>query len=88
MILVWFRFQGQPDLNDSKLGDLRFAIDEAFLTEQGFAEMLTVEINAAAGNLDDLEAISRGIQEVTDSNQDHECNSQNQASCISKRLIL
>lgn len=76
-------------MNDSKPGDLRSAIEEAFLAEQGFTEMLMVEINAAAGNLDYLEAISRGIKkEITVSNQDKKCDSQKQASGLLKKLIL
>ncbi|KAL7183621.1 hypothetical protein ACSBR2_025917 [Camellia fascicularis] len=70
------RFQGQTDLNDSKPSNLRSAIEEAFLAEQGFTEMLMVEINAAAGNLYYLESIRGGVQEATDSNQ--ECNTQKQ----------
>ncbi|GMP24847.1 hypothetical protein CsSME_00001975 [Camellia sinensis var. sinensis] len=72
------RFQGQTDLNDSKPSDLRSAIEEAFLAEHGFTEMLMVEINAAAGNLGYLESIRGGVQEVTGSNQDQECNIHNQ----------
>lgn len=78
--LTWFRFQGQTELNDSKPGDLRSAIEEAFLAEQGFTEMLMVEINAAAGNLDYLEAISRGIKKEITGNRDKKCDSQKQAS--------
>ncbi|CAK9146571.1 unnamed protein product [Ilex paraguariensis] len=74
--------RGQINLNDSKPSDLRSAIEEAFLAEKGFNEMLMVEINAAAGNLDYLASLPRGVLEATDSNQDQECNSQNQASCI------
>ncbi|KAK9050758.1 hypothetical protein SSX86_030271 [Deinandra increscens subsp. villosa] len=64
------RFQGQTDLNDSEPSVLRSAIEEAFLAEHGFTEMLMVEINAAAGNLDYLDSIPRGIHER--SNQEHE----------------
>ncbi|KAI7741291.1 hypothetical protein M8C21_021619, partial [Ambrosia artemisiifolia] len=60
------RFQGQTDLNDSEPSALRSAIEEAFLAEHGFTEMLMVEINAAAGNLDYLDSIPRG------SNQEHD----------------
>ncbi|CAL5364551.1 unnamed protein product [Camellia sinensis] len=79
------RFQGQTDLNDSKPSDLRSAIEEAFLAEHGFTEMLMVEINAAAGNLGYLESIHGGVQEVTGSNQDQECNIHNQASDVLKK---
>ncbi|GFS32197.1 SET domain protein 16 [Actinidia rufa] len=74
------RFQGQTDLNDSKPNDLWSAIEEAFLAENGFTEMLMVEINVAAGNLDYLDSIRIGVQEATDSNQDQECKTHNQAS--------
>ncbi|KVI07097.1 PWWP-like protein [Cynara cardunculus var. scolymus] len=60
--LVIFRFQGQTDLNDNEPSVLRSAIEEAFLAEHGFTEMLMVEINAAAGNLDYLDAIPRGVR--------------------------
>ncbi|VFQ67549.1 unnamed protein product [Cuscuta campestris] len=71
------RFQGQTSLNDSTPDDLRSAIEEAFLAESGFNEMLMVEINAAAGNLDYLQSITRGAVEVSVSNQDLECNTLN-----------
>ncbi|XP_057480013.1 histone-lysine N-methyltransferase ATX4-like [Actinidia eriantha] len=71
------RFQGQTDFNDSKPSDLRSAIEEAFLAENGFTEMLMVEINVAAGNLDYLDSIHGGVQEATDSNQDQECKTHN-----------
>ncbi|WMV20713.1 hypothetical protein MTR67_014098 [Solanum verrucosum] len=73
------RFQGQTDLNDSTPADLRSAIEEAFLAENGVVEMLMVEINAAAGNLDYLRSLPRGVFEACDSNQDQECNSPSQA---------
>lgn len=76
----WFSFQGQTELNDGKPSDLRFAIEEAFLAENGFNEMLMVEINAAAGNLEYLQSLTRGIYEASDSNQDQECISLNMAS--------
>jgi hypothetical protein len=72
------RFQGQTELNDSKPSDLRSAIEEAFLAEQGYTEMLMVEINAAAGNLDFLKVIPGGVREVTTSNRYQECNTRNQ----------
>ncbi|CAI9762478.1 unnamed protein product [Fraxinus pennsylvanica] len=72
------RFQGQTELNDSKPSDLRSAIEEAFLAESGFSEMLMVEINAAAGNLDYFHSFTRGVVEVSDSNQDQSCNSPKQ----------
>ncbi|KAG5630639.1 hypothetical protein H5410_002356 [Solanum commersonii] len=64
------RLQGQTDLNDSTPADLRSAIEEAFLAENGVVEMLMVEINAAAGNLDHLRSLPRGVFEACDSNQD------------------
>ncbi|XP_071732230.1 histone-lysine N-methyltransferase ATX4-like [Rutidosis leptorrhynchoides] len=62
------RFQGQTDLHDSEPSVLRSAIEEAFLAEHGFTEMLMVEINAAAGNLDYLDSIT----EPQGSNREHE----------------
>lgn len=71
------RFQGQTNLDDDIMpGNLSSAIEEAFLAEHGFTEMLMVEINAAAGNLDYLQSIHGGVQEVTASNQDQEFNIQ------------
>ncbi|KAL8148408.1 hypothetical protein AgCh_005684 [Apium graveolens] len=74
------RFQGQTELNDSKRGDLQSAIHEAFLAEQGFSDMLMVEIYAAAGNLENLETLSLiiGKKEITCSNEGHNCNTQKQ----------
>ncbi|XP_052209582.1 histone-lysine N-methyltransferase ATX4-like isoform X2 [Diospyros lotus] len=68
------RFQGQTELNDREPADLRSAIEEAFLAECGFTEMLMLEINAAAGNLDYLESIRGGVHKATNSNQDQESN--------------
>ncbi|WMV08455.1 hypothetical protein MTR67_001840 [Solanum verrucosum] len=73
------RLQGQTDLNDSTPDDLRSAIEEAFLAENGVVEMLMVEINAAACNLAHLRSLPRGVFEACDSNQDQECNSPSQA---------
>lgn len=67
-------------MNDSKPSDLRSAIEEAFLAEHGFTEMLMVEINVAAGNLDYLESVRGGFLEDTDSNQEQECKTHKQAS--------
>ncbi|XP_051137954.1 histone-lysine N-methyltransferase ATX4-like [Andrographis paniculata] len=64
------RFQGQTELKDSEPGVLRSAIEEAFLAENGFNEMLMVEINAAAGNLEYLRSFTRGVLEDSDANQD------------------
>ncbi|XP_071711886.1 histone-lysine N-methyltransferase ATX4-like [Rutidosis leptorrhynchoides] len=66
------RFQGQTDLHDSEPSVLRSAIEEAFLAEHGFTEMLMVEINAAAGNLDYLESIPKVINETRGSNHERE----------------
>ena len=74
-----FRFQGQSDLNDSRPSDFRKAIEEAFLTENGFIEKLTEDINVVAGKPNYLES-TREVQEATGSNQDQECDSQDQAS--------
>lgn len=69
-------------MNDSKPSALRSAIEEAFLAENGFNEMLMVEINAAAGNLEYIQSLTRGVYEASDSNQDQESNSLNKASSI------
>ncbi|KAL2556241.1 Histone-lysine N-methyltransferase ATX5 [Forsythia ovata] len=69
------RFQGQTELNDSKPGNLRSAIEEAFMAESGFNEMLMVEINAAAGNLDYLQSLTRAVFDSSDANQIPDCNS-------------
>lgn len=75
-----FSFQGQTDLSDGKPSNLRSAIEEAFLVENGFNEMLMVEINAAAGNFEYFQSLTRGVFEASDSIQDQECNSLNRAS--------
>ncbi|KAL3819936.1 hypothetical protein ACJIZ3_005841 [Penstemon smallii] len=83
------RFQGQTELNDSKPGDLRSAIDEAFLAENGFNEMLMVEINAAAGNSDYLHSLTRGGGfKASDSNQDRGCKSVKQLKKIKHYCIV
>ncbi|XP_042036563.1 histone-lysine N-methyltransferase ATX5-like isoform X2 [Salvia splendens] len=69
------RFQGQTELNDSKPGDLRSAIEEAFLAENGFNEMLMVEISAAAGKSHYLHSLRRRVFEATGLNQDQQCSS-------------
>ncbi|WMV08584.1 hypothetical protein MTR67_001969 [Solanum verrucosum] len=58
------RLQGQTDLNDSTPADLRSATEEVFLAENGVVEMLMVEINAAADNLDHLRSLPRGVFEA------------------------
>ena len=75
-----FRFQGQTDLKDTEPSVLRSAIEEAFLAEHGFTEMLMVEINAAAGNLDYLDSIPKGLHETRGSSQEHERISQRKVS--------
>ncbi|KAF6173047.1 hypothetical protein GIB67_006423 [Kingdonia uniflora] len=67
------RFQGQTELQQRKPSDFRLAIEEGFLAEHGFAAMRMEEIDTVSGQ-------PRGIQEATDSNQDQECQSLNQAS--------
>ncbi|KAF8379697.1 hypothetical protein HHK36_029141 [Tetracentron sinense] len=76
------RFQGQTQLHKSKPSDFRMAIEEAFLVEHGYTEVLMGEVNAGDGQLTCHESIPRGIQEATDSNQDPECQSQIEASCF------
>ncbi|EPS64360.1 hypothetical protein M569_10421, partial [Genlisea aurea] len=80
------RFQGQTELNDSKPSELRSAIEEAFLAENGFSEMLMVEINAAAGRSDYLCSISRGVFEDSDSAQDQQGNSADRLSFFPRFL--
>ncbi|GFP81097.1 histone-lysine n-methyltransferase atx5 [Phtheirospermum japonicum] len=79
--------QGQIELNDSKPCDLRSAIEEAFLAENGFNEMLMVEINAAAGNLDYLRSLTRGVFEASNANQDQNCNSVDQDMDMKKESL-
>ncbi|KAH0781302.1 hypothetical protein KY290_000900 [Solanum tuberosum] len=66
------RLQGQTDLNDRTPADLRSAIEEAFLADNGVVEMLMVEINAVASNLAHLRSLPRGVFKACDSNQDQE----------------
>ncbi|KAK3005716.1 hypothetical protein RJ639_017304 [Escallonia herrerae] len=80
--------RGQTDLNDSKPSDLRSAIEEAFLAEQGFTEMLMVEINAAAGNFGYLGAIPSRVQETSNTNQHQDCDSRKQASCLTALCLI
>ncbi|XP_073315151.1 histone-lysine N-methyltransferase ATX4-like [Primulina huaijiensis] len=68
------RFQGQTDLNDRNPGNLRSAIEEAFLAENGFNEMLTIELNAASGNTDYLRSVTGGVCETSDTNHNQGCN--------------
>lgn len=42
--------------------------------------MLMIEINAAAGNLDHLRSLTRGVLEASDSNQDQNCDSVKEVS--------
>ncbi|XP_042003568.1 histone-lysine N-methyltransferase ATX4-like isoform X1 [Salvia splendens] len=69
------RFQGQTELNDNKPGDLRSAIEEAFLAENGFNEMLMVEISAAAAKSHYPHSLRRRVFEATGLNQDQQCSS-------------
>ncbi|XP_063944908.1 histone-lysine N-methyltransferase ATX4 [Daucus carota subsp. sativus] len=82
------RFQGQTELNVRKPADLQSAIQEAFMAEHGFTDMLMVEIYAAAGNLENFEALSLmiGNKDLTCSDQDHKCNTQNQATFHRKEI--
>ncbi|XP_047329355.1 histone-lysine N-methyltransferase ATX4-like isoform X2 [Impatiens glandulifera] len=70
------RFQCQTELNNNKPSDFRYAIDEAFLAEQDFNEMLMVEINAAAGNFDYLNSLRDKIHEPSSSGQHKELETQ------------
>lgn len=84
-----FRFQGQTELNDSKRDDLRYAMQEAFLAEEGFSDMLMVEIYAAAGNFENFDALSliMGNEEIRCSDEGHKCNTQEQASVFSRKCL-
>ncbi|GJY49039.1 hypothetical protein Tco_0438995 [Tanacetum coccineum] len=66
------QFRGQKELNVSEPSVLRSAIEEVFLAEHGFTEMLMVEINAAAGKLDYLDSIPKGLHETRGSNPEHD----------------
>ncbi|KAK9121966.1 hypothetical protein Syun_019583 [Stephania yunnanensis] len=74
------RFQGQTQLHKSKPSDFRMAIEEAFLAENGFADMYIGNTSIIVGQSDYNKCNPGGIVEATDSNQDQECHSQNQAS--------
>ncbi|KAK9094057.1 hypothetical protein Scep_025526 [Stephania cephalantha] len=74
------RFQGQTQLHKSKPSDFRMAIEEAFLAENGFADMYIGNTSIIVGQSDYNKCNPGGIMEATDSNQDQECHSQNQAS--------
>ncbi|KAF8412117.1 hypothetical protein HHK36_000073 [Tetracentron sinense] len=73
------RFQRQTQLHKSKPGDFRMAMEEAFLAEHGYTEMLMEDMNMVAGQPTYHEFILSGIQEATDSNQDQESHFQNKA---------
>ena len=62
-----FKFQGQGDLNDIKPSDFWSVIEETFLVENGFIEMLTRDINVATSK-PNYPKSTRGIQEATSSN--------------------
>lgn len=55
------------------------AIEEAFLAEHGFSGAQLAEETSAAAQRAYHQSLPRGIQEASDSNQDHECPSQSQA---------
>ncbi|XP_042485997.1 histone-lysine N-methyltransferase ATX4-like [Macadamia integrifolia] len=82
------RFQGQTQLHKSKPSDFRMAIEEAFLAEHGFMDVLTDEVNTVAGQPAYDQSIPGGAQEVTDSNQHQECNSQNKDVLEKKGIRL
>ncbi|KAL5989345.1 hypothetical protein ACLOJK_010235 [Asimina triloba] len=74
----------QTELCKSKHSGFQAAIEEAFLAENGFAGTQLVEEINAAGPQAFHHSAPRSVQEATDSNQEQECISQNQAS----KLIL
>ncbi|KAK9145496.1 hypothetical protein Sjap_005399 [Stephania japonica] len=73
------RFQGQTQLHKSKPSDFWMAIEEAFLAEHGFVDMYIGNTSIVGGQSDYNKCNPRGILEASDSNQDQECHSQNQA---------
>ncbi|XP_020527882.1 histone-lysine N-methyltransferase ATX4 isoform X1 [Amborella trichopoda] len=79
------RFQGQTQLHRSTPSEFRIAIEEAFLAEHGFEETLDNELNNSGQQVHSL-SVPRGVQEVTDSNQDQEGHSQNQVTFHKKVL--
>ncbi|KAJ9545686.1 hypothetical protein OSB04_025393 [Centaurea solstitialis] len=82
------RFQGQTNLIDNQPSVFKSAVEEAFLAEHGFTEMLMVEINAAAGNLDYLDSIPKGVHEARGTNQEHDHASQKQASFCPQIVVV
>ncbi|PIA34694.1 hypothetical protein AQUCO_03700166v1 [Aquilegia coerulea] len=77
--------RGQTQLYKSKPSDFRMAIEEAFIAEHGFAELITNGMNKVAGQLSYPPSIPRVAQEATDSNQEQECQSQNK-DILKKKL--
>lgn len=75
-------------MNDRNPGNLRSAIEEAFLAENGFNEMLMIELNAASGNTDYLRSVSGGVCETSDTNHNQGCNLAKQVSSTVACLIL
>lgn len=69
-------------MHKSKPSDFRMAIEEAFLAEHGLADILINRTNLVAEQLNHHPDIAKGVQEATDSNQEQECQSQNQATCL------
>ncbi|KAF3776935.1 Histone-lysine N-methyltransferase [Nymphaea thermarum] len=79
LCVMFFGFQGQTQLFKSKPSDFRLAIEEASLAEYGFFDPQSDGVSEDGQGLY-LSANSRGAQEATDSNQDQESNSQDEAS--------
>ncbi|XVE58382.1 hypothetical protein DITRI_Ditri04bG0165400 [Diplodiscus trichospermus] len=82
------RFHKQPELDRCKPSSFQLAMEEAFLAEQGFTEMLLHDINIAAGNPTYDESVLRWVQEATGSNQDQDYHLPNQASCFNECHVV
>lgn len=74
-----FRFQEQACLNGCDPSNLRRALEEAFLAENGFMET-TQEIKRAGGSASCINSVSRRAHEVTGSNRYQESYSYSQVS--------
>ncbi|KAL5732086.1 hypothetical protein ACHQM5_004743 [Ranunculus cassubicifolius] len=62
------RFQGQTELYGNKPGDFRSAIEEGFLMEQGFGDMVMNTVEEA----NERDSLRKGIEESTGSNQEED----------------
>ncbi|KAK8943820.1 Histone-lysine N-methyltransferase ATX4 [Platanthera guangdongensis] len=67
------RFQGQTDLNNNKPSELRLAIEDAFLAEQGFMGMEVDRMAISRLHKCCYDPFCGEFQEATSSNHDQEC---------------